>query len=387
EVIEYIMPDIARRFQAGDWSGIKGICYREGGSTVCGETGQLISDLDALPFQDYGGGNKFFIEGSRVRRVDPLVAARELRVFASRGCPFNCSYCYNSILRSMYPGQRYHRIRSVDSVIGEIERALSVFKNIRKVKFDDDTFVFPRDWVIEFSKEYKKRIGLPFEILLNAGCADRESLDMLTGAGLRRAQVGIQTGSADEARDAYNRDLSAEKIRAFAGEAKEMGLALVYDVILDNPMATYEQKMEIVNMLLSLPRPFDLFMYSLTVFPGTRLCDILLERGLISPDDVEGRAAKSFRQFRFSFGYPREKDDLFVACLVSLTSKGFIPKAMIKRLCKSGMLRAHPFILSIFAEICNYIKLMQVFIRMAVNGELSFWKIKEYGLPRRFLIQ
>jgi hypothetical protein len=40
-----------------------------------------------------------------------------------------------------------------------------------------------------------------------------------------------------------------------------------------------------------------------------------------------------------------------------------------------------------FAEFCNSIKLAHVLIKMLIRGEISYWKFKEYGLPRRFLIQ
>jgi len=384
---EEAMLELAKALgSGGNMKEVKNISYIEGGKMRSNPLRPLIQDLDNLPVQDYGGGNKFYIETGLIRR-DPLNRTRELRVFASRGCPYSCSYCYNSILRGMYPDQRYFRQKKVSTVIEDIEEALRHFKGIKKIKFDDDTFVFPKDWINEFSAEYSKRIGLPFEILYNADCLDAGALRSLMKAGLSRVQVGIQTGSEKECQTSYNRNLSVAKIREFSSLAKELGLNVVYDVILDNPLSDYGDKENLLSLLLELPRPFDIFMYSLTVFPGTKLADDLLEAGVISENDIEGNAQKSFRQFRLSLSYPRAAEELFIACLVSLTSKPFIPRKLILFLLGSRYLKRHPLLLKWPADLCNSVKLVSVAFRMLREGSLGLSKLREYGLPRRFLIQ
>ncbi len=384
---EYAMRDLARARAAGaPLAGIDNICYKENGRVCLQPLRPLIQDLDALPPQDYGGENKFYIDG-RLRWGDPLVRAAELRIFASRGCPFTCSYCYNSILRSFYPGQRYHRIRKVDTVLAEIASALSRLKKIRKIKFEDDTFIFPKEWIKEFCEKYPVSVGLPFEVLFNAECPSKDLFAGLKAAGLSRVQVGIQTASSDKATEVYDRPLHLDRIHALAEELRGLRVEVVYDVILDNPLVSYADNEKLAEFLLTLPRPFHLFLYSLTVFPGTALCTALLEKGLITPDQVEGRAAKSFRQFRLSFGYPRPREELFIACIISLASKSFLPRLLIRRLLRSRFLKRHPLALRVFAEACNYLKLAGILVRMLWRREAGLWKLDEYASPRRYLIQ
>lgn len=384
---EYAMSELVRAYHNKySLGGIRNICYKKEGNVIFEQIRPLIQDLDSLPHQDYGGNNKFFIEG-KLQNIDPLIHARELRIFASRGCPFSCSYCYNSIFRKLYRNQRYHRIKSIGSVISEIEKALSTFKQIKKIKFEDDTFIFPREWIDEFCEKYKNQIGLPFEILFNTECLDEQVLKRLKAAGLKRVQVGIQTGSKCESEQVYNRKLPVERIKLFARAANELRLDVVYDAIFDNPLADFQDKKELIDLLLTLPRPFSLFLYSLTIFPGTELCEMLLKKELIRPEDIEGNSHKSFYQFRVSFSYPREKEELFIICIVSLTSKSFLPKSSIALLSRSHFLKRHPLPLKWFAQVCNLVKLLQIFLRMLKEGTLNIWKFKEYGLPKRFLIQ
>ena len=55
-------------------------------------------DLDKLPYPDCGGGNKYVINRGRLVQGDPLNATIEYYPFASRGCPYKCSFCINSAL-------------------------------------------------------------------------------------------------------------------------------------------------------------------------------------------------------------------------------------------------------------------------------------------------
>ncbi|MCK5012415.1 MAG: B12-binding domain-containing radical SAM protein [Candidatus Omnitrophica bacterium] len=384
---EETMLELANALKEGrSLDGIKSICYKKDNSIVIADMRPLIRDLDKLSFPDYSNQGKYFIEG-RLEYKDPLTNARELRVSASRGCPFNCSYCYNSIMRKIYKNEHYHRLRSPQSIVSEISHSLSTLKKIKKIKFDDDTFIFPKEWIDKFCVLYARDVGLPFEILFNVQCLDEENLKKLKDSGLKKVQVGIQTVSCLESGRDYNRKLSLEKIRNFALISKEFNLHVVYDIILDNPQSQFEDKVALVEFLLTLPRPFDLFLYSLTVFPGTELCERLLREDIIKPEDVEGHATKSFHQFRLSLSYPRSKEELFIACVISLTSKSFLPRRLISTVLKNRFLRKHPLLIKWFAIATNQVKLFCILIRMIIDGDMSLWKFQEYGAPKRFLIQ
>ena len=237
---EETMIELANAVKEGrSLEGIKGICYRKENRIVMSDMRKPICDLDKLPFPDYTNKRKYFIE-ERCEHKDPLRNARELRVLASRGCPFNCSYCYNSIMKKIYKGSNYHRLRSPHSIVSEVKHSLGLLEKIKKIKFDDDTFIFPKEWIDKFCALYTKDVGLPFEILFNVQCLDKENLRKLRDAGLKKVQVGIQTISHLESGRDYNRKLSLEKIRDFALIAKELNLDVVYDIILDNPQSEFK---------------------------------------------------------------------------------------------------------------------------------------------------
>lgn len=348
----------------------------------------LIEDLDRLPFPDYGGPDKYFIEDNRLKQCDPLLLDSEYRIYPTRGCPFNCKYCNNSIFRKVYQGKgRYYRFRSPENVIAELEYAREYFKHLRRIKFDGDTFFFPEKWISRFSSLYKKRIGIPFEILSHPDLANRQTLSQLRKAGLVKIQVGLQSGSKKELKEVYGRDTPNQQILNFAHLAKDLGIEVVYDIIWDNPLSTRKDKKEMLNMLLQIPRSFKIYMYSLTHFPKTALTNELLNLGKIKSEEVEGKATKSFRQFRLSLWYPRPKEELFWISLSSLTSKTFIPKFFIRFLSRRPWLKRKPTTLKWLALTCDFLKASGMAIKMLFQGELNPIKLKQYGSLKKLISQ
>ena len=381
--------DLARALRGGDpVESIPNLWVRQGGRVWKNPLRPLIQDLDRLPFRQVSEGEMAHIDQGRLVRGNPAQDSALYRVFASRGCPFGCAFCYNSQFRQIYDGcGKYHRVRSVHSVLEELEQAQRTLPGLRRIRFDDDTFVFPRSWVEELAREYPRRIGLPFDILLNPQAARLRTLRMLRHAGLIHVQVGVQGATKSELEGHYSRQGSSQQLLDLAEMLHGLGIEVTYDVILDNPLATREDKEAIVELLLRLPRPFNIFLYSLTVFPKSEIAEKLLAAGMIHEEDIEGRATKSFSQFRLSLSYPRPAEDTFYACLVSLTSKSFVPRPLIRGLSRSERLRQNPGLLRVAAEATNAVKLGEVAFKMLRRGELSMFKLAEYASFRRRLIQ
>ena len=343
----------------------------------------LIQDLDWLPYPDTADENKFYIEKGRLTIEEPWKRGAEYRIYFSRGCPYNCSYCYVSILRDVYEekGRKFYRARSVEHILGELEHMQKTFPKVARIKIDDDTsFAFGDAWMEEFLEKYPKRVGKPFECLLIPPMLRPKMLSKLVDAGLVRVQTGIESGSAKESKEIHNRSPGNRAIMKFAEFNKELKLNVVYDVIVDNPHATEEMKIETVEFLLDLPRPYDIFFYSLNYFPGTALTRQALADGMLDPNEVEGRANKSWYQFRVSMDWPRSDEDRFYLALFSMASKSFIPKALIQKfLDEREYWKQNVEPVYQLAKATNLAKMAYVGARYFKNGELTWFKIRQYG--------
>lgn len=347
----------------------------------------LMEDLDGLPYPDYGTTGKYFIDDGRCFEEEPLARSAELRVCASRGCPFNCSYCHTSALRTIYEGKgRYFRQHSVAYVIGLLTYAVRSL-HLRRIKFDDDTFMSDPAWVREFARSYRAAVGIPFEALAHPVFLKQGPVEDLKAAGLVKLQVGIESASEKESRNVFNRVPCLDAVLAFSRLNKRLRIETGYDIIMDDPLAGFQDKKDILFFLLRLERPFDITMFSLTVFPKTALAGLLLAKNLITTDDIEGRACKSLRQYRVSFDRRRSDEDRFFISLISLTSKNFVPRALIRVFFNSGYLRRHPLLLECFSQAVNACKVMVIAWKTALRGEFTAMKFGEYSNLGKMLIQ
>ena len=386
---ELPLRDLARAVRDGTpIHDIPNLWVHHDGQVIRNRPRPLIQELDSLPHDHLFEADCWVIEDGKLVHGDPGEDNVMYRIMASRGCPFSCGFCYNSQFRQIYEGLgTYHRKRTVENVLQEMEAVLRLRPGIRRMRFDDDSFVFPMSWIEAFVSQYPQRIGLPFDILLNPGTKTKSEqvLTKLHDAGMDHVQVGIQSGSEEEARG-YSRKGSNAQTLELAQRLHDVGIAVSYDVILDNPVASRADKQAMLELLLQLPRPFNLYLYSLVVFPKSEVATKMLEAGIIAEDQIEGRATKSFSQFRLTLSYPRPDEDLFYASLISMTSKGIIPRDMIRSLSRSELLASHPRAVRNLAEVANVFKLGEVALRMARQGELSGFKLREYAAFRRRLI-
>lgn len=332
----------------------------------------LIKNLDVLPLLDYTSKDKYYIENGSILRGEPLIKRPLFRIMASRGCFYRCSFCYNSGLKKIYRIEdRYFRYRSVENIITELLQAKQMFKKLKYVRFDDEMFIFDNKWIREFCREYKRKIDLPFECFLCPGNYEEDLLADLKDAGLRVIYMGIE-GSERINRTLYNRRFSEKEILRNAEIFHKLKLDARYQIILDDPLSDETDKREFFEFLMRFPRPFEFYLFSLTVFPKTDLAATLLNKGLINEDDIEGRATKTFSQLRVDLTFPRPKSDQFWTSLIVLISKNFVPKALIYRLSKSRFLYTHPMPLVIFSQLCNLIKMMLVVFKMLLEGKITF---------------
>lgn len=309
------------------------------------------------------------------------------QIITSRGCPFHCSYCYNSTLRKLYKGKgKYFRVRSVDSVIEELKLAKKNFPNLKRIKFDDEVFNFDPEWLEEFTVKYKKEIGLPFECFTEPKLVTRERFKLMQDAGLSIIYMGIQN-SFRITEELYDRCVPEERIKEAADIFHKLGLDARYQVILDDPLSITEDKDRLFKLLMSFPRPFELYLFSLTVFPNTELSRKLLEQGLITEDQIEGRDTKTFRQLRVDLAYPRDPEDKYWAALMVLLTKSFIPKSLLWKFHESESLRKNPAPIVFLAQMSNLVKMAFVASGMLFRGELTWTAVKRWLNLRSLITQ
>ena len=339
----------AKLSKGEELDSIKNLWVRKGDKIIKNDLCPLIQALDSLPFPDFSNENKYLVEnGNNVVSSQDPDKRTTYWIMTSRGCPFNCTYCCDHILKETYKDKgMYVRRRSIDNVIEELVQAKKRFKNLIFINFLDDVFTLDANWVRKFCEQYKKVVNLPFFCLCHPRTVNKEMIKFLKDAGVSSISMGVQTGSEKIRHKYFERYDTNEEIVDASQILHKYKINYSYSIIVDNPLETDETRMETFHLLLRLPRPFVLYTYTLTCFPETKLTKLLLEKGLISEDDVEDKKQKSYENMSPTLDLRRDKENLFWCNLYFLIQKKYIPKRFIVWLSRIKMLKRYPKLLTL----------------------------------------
>jgi|WetSurMetagenome_2_1015567.scaffolds.fasta_scaffold05784_2 anaerobic magnesium-protoporphyrin IX monomethyl ester cyclase len=354
------------------WVGIANLWFKRNGEVVRHALRPLIHDLDSLPFPDFLCADKYLIDKGQCRPLPDHAGRSFYWIMTSRGCPFSCTYCSNNALRRVYKDcGSYMRRRTVENVLEELALARKNFPNLSFVCFEDDVFTFDLSWIRRFQARYKEEIGLPFFCYCHPEMVTDEVIGLLRASGATSMTMGIQSGSERIRRDLFHRLGTNEEIVRAAHVLHRHGIACSYDIIMDNPLEDEQDRRQTLDLLLALPRPFELHTTTLTHFPQTDLTRLLLERGLIRRKDVEDMAQKSYERWSPSLDPRRDRENLFWDNLFYLASKHRVPERLIRSLSRSRCLRHHP------APLTAMLRLTSNYIQTAgYRSKFDLWRIR-----------
>ncbi len=360
---------------------ILNLWYRDGdGKPVGNPLRKILADLDRLPIQDLEDEDKFFIEFNKLTEGEPWRSTIKFETLTARGCPYVCSFCIHSKLVEMHKGLgKAVNGYSVEHAVREVEYARAKLPNMKCLFFADEVFGVGIEWVREFEKKWIERVNLPFECMIEPRALSPQKLRLLKNAGMVELNIGIQSGSEKLRAELYDRPMSNKDLLQVVQWAHEAGVSMRYDIICDSPFESPEDKRATLDVLLELPRPFILNMFSLNYFPGAKLTEYALKIGLVDESQVAGMTDICLEQFTVSLDFPRPTDDTFWNALYAMSSKWFIPKAFIRYLAGLSWPKRHPAPVVVLARFSSMTRLFFDGFRLLWQGRISLDTVRRYS--------
>jgi anaerobic magnesium-protoporphyrin IX monomethyl ester cyclase len=197
-----------------------------------------VTELEEFPIPD----RESFYKASPSHGINPIK-----NIITQTGCPFRCTYCYNaqnvsSIESSLTPegaekmkavlkgsaGRLFPKnVRSVDSVLKEVEDIQRLDPKTKMIFFQDDIFGVDINWLKEFRQKYNARI--PFHIMTRFEFFDpnthgKERAKLMVESGCTGLTFAVESGDVNMRREVLDRKMEADMMYRSLRVAAEFGL-------------------------------------------------------------------------------------------------------------------------------------------------------------------
>ena len=345
EITAIELADCLRR--GADLNGVQGIGFKREGKQIFTEKRPMIEDLDVIPRPDYE-----LIPMERYFTRAPSTNEAQLQLVTSRGCPFDCEFCYN-----LKFNERRFRYHSAERTVADILYLQERF-GVNALFIEDDYF-FGHPGRVEKICDLliEKRANLLIQVPCRIDYLYRQTdamIDKLYRAGFKELWIGVESGSESRLKEIMKR-MTLEQVLEVNQMLARSDVYVKYGFMAGFPNEERDETLETVQFMFKLLNtnqnagvaPVAVY----TPYPGTTLYDkTRLAHGVQFPDTLEGWSHFHFGENNNPFLSPRQKR--FIT-KVNVMSR-FFERRAFERFCQN---RFKPLLMFLYGVYYRYLKL------------------------------
>lgn len=258
--------------QQQELSEVLGIGYKKRGQVKINPWRPFITNLD-----DYR------VDWSLVdleKFIFPLGKyKRTIAYKASRGCPFNCAFCYNNLFN-----KNRWRVWSIGTVVEDILFLKDKYQ-IDSVKFYDDNFFVNKNRALEILE----KINLPSHLEIRIDSITEEIATKLKEYKVFDMLIGVESGS-DRLLQLIDKRFTVEKVIETVKIIEKYDLPASYSVIVGLPTETKAEFDSTIALLYQIYKLHSQAAFTLGAYlpyPGSRMYDFAIVNGFKPPVKTE----------------------------------------------------------------------------------------------------
>jgi len=256
----------------GNFNQINGLGHKNRGKVIINQSREFIKNLDDYRL-NFGllDLNKYLF---KLKEAKKAIAYK-----TSRGCTYNCNFCYN---RAFNRGK--WRTWSIKSVVEDID-FLKKNYGVDAIKFYDDNFFIDRNRALEILE----KIDIPAHTEIR--------IDMITDGLAKRLKelrvseflIGIESGS-DRMLKLINKGYAVDKIKEGVKILAKYDLYTTYSTIVGLPTETKEEFNKTLELMYWVHKTHPRAGFTMGAYlpyPGSAMYDFAIEQGFKPPARTE----------------------------------------------------------------------------------------------------
>lgn len=273
--------------QNQDFEGVPGLGFKIGSRVQINPPRPFIKNLDDWPMDwPLLDVEKYVYKLDKYERV--------IAYKTSRGCPFNCGFCYNKIFN-----QNRWRAWSVGKVVQDIEYLKEKHK-IQAIKFYDDNFFVDKSRALEILEKIK----LPSHLEVRIDMIDDDLARRMKELKVFDLLIGVESGS-DRILSLINKKITVERIMSAVASLAKYDVPASYSAIVGLPTETREETESTIDLLYRIYKIHPKAAFTLGAYmpyPGSSMYELALREGFLPPQRTEDWS--KIDRFRKDFSSP-----------------------------------------------------------------------------------
>ncbi|MBN2533063.1 MAG: cobalamin-dependent protein [Spirochaetales bacterium] len=269
-----------------DFLNIKGIAFinKNNNKPVITRKREYL-DMDTLPPIDWSLLTDIKRIGN-MAEVEKATAAG-IPLQTSRGCPYRCTFCINSILKEKY------RTRDVHLVLDDLEKLITI--GVRRIYFRDELFFFNKKRLLTIVKGIEQRnlrfrwFGSVRSDYFKKGLLDPELLQRLKQSGCAVVGIGAESGSM-RILNLLDKRIAVRDIIRAAELLNETGIQANFSFMIGLPGEEEADMKKTVHIIQKISRINNNFMVLgpqiYRPYPGSQLYRLCIKEGMKEPETL-----------------------------------------------------------------------------------------------------
>jgi len=243
-------------------------------------------DIVINPRRNFGDMDEYLIDWSLINIEDYIVPyfsdryKRTLAVVTSRGCPFNCQFCYNLVFNN-----RRWRAHSAEKLIANLKPVIEKYK-IEAVRFLDDNFFVNKDRAFAIARG----LNLPYFADARVEYVDEKFVANLQETKCQEIMFGFESGSERILKEVVKKGTTIKDIVKAVTLLKNSGIMASGSIVFGLPSETedeYKATMKLIVKLLEINNNLAFTCGWFLPYPGTGLYEAAKELGFKPPEKLE----------------------------------------------------------------------------------------------------
>lgn len=279
---------MVKAYQDGGALGdIPGIGYKENGKLILTKPRDSYFDLNSLPPLPYDLVDlNLYKKDATFLGTFGLESSKLLSLETSRGCPFRCTYCVQSVKQEQFRGMNAGTVlRYLEDIVKLGVRGVTIV--------DDNFFVNPKRAVEIMESVRKKNWNLEISVAVRSDYLVKikdETLVLMKDFGVKLLSVGVESGSDRVLKQIINKKEQVQDAFLANEKLTKFGIYTYFNFIVGFPGERFSDIIETYRAMIRIMKKNPHAKVSnkkLIPLPGSLILEECVKGGMKRPETIE----------------------------------------------------------------------------------------------------